>query len=83
VSICDFCDQYAAGDCRLGLNTPKRMSCRSFDPQVGGFCSDPADFVSATQIVGMALHFEMKGTELRKVKRMAAQHERDREAAAG
>jgi hypothetical protein len=79
--ICDFCDQMRAGECHLGLVAPKRMSCRSFDPQVASFCADPADFVSATQVVGMAIHFEIKGAELKKVKLMAAQEEEDRATA--
>lgn len=78
--ICDFCDQMRGGACRLGLDVPKRMSCREFDPQVEGFCADPADFVSAKQIVGMAVHFDMKGSELKKVKLMAARVEQDRTA---
>jgi hypothetical protein len=82
LAICDFCGEFRAGACRLGLNTPKRMACRSFEPHVAGFCADRGDFVSAAQIVGMATHFEMKGAELRKVKAMAALEEKERAAAA-
>jgi hypothetical protein len=71
--ICDFCLQYAKnGECSFGLNIPKRMGCREFDPGIGKFCSDPNDFVNPGQIVQMATFFGIKGTELKKVKLIAA-----------
>lgn len=71
--ICDFCTRFArGGECKLGLNIPKRMGCREFNPSIEGFCSNPKDFVSSSQIVEMAVHFGIKGTELKRVKMMAA-----------
>ncbi len=51
------------------------MSCREFGPGIERFCSDPKDFVNSGQIVQMATFFGMKGTELKKVKLMAAREE--------
>jgi len=69
--ICEFCIQYRAdGRCAFGLRIPKAMSCREFEPGIEKFCSDPADFVSATQIIQMASYFGVKGTELKKVTAM-------------
>ena len=71
--ICEFCLQYMNnGQCTFGLNIPKRMGCREFDPGIGKFCSDPSDFVSPSQIIQMATFFGIKGTELKKVKAIAA-----------
>ncbi|MBA3765984.1 MAG: hypothetical protein H0W99_03150 [Acidobacteria bacterium] len=71
--------QYEPGDkCGLGLNIAKGMSCREFGPGIEKFCSNPNDFVSPGQIIQMATYFGMKGTELKKVKVMAAQEERSR-----
>lgn len=71
--ICEFCLQYTTnGECTFGLNIPKRMGCREFDPGIGKFCSDPNDFVSPSQIIQMATFFGIKGTELKKVKLVAA-----------
>jgi hypothetical protein len=71
--ICDFCSQYQRdGRCRLGLNIPKAMGCREFDPSMERFCSDPKDFVGAGQINQMAAFFGIKGRELKKVALMAA-----------
>ena len=70
---CDFCKQYEpGGTCRLGLNVPKAMGCREFDPSMERFCSDPKDFVSPAQIVQMATFFGIKGRELKKVNLMLA-----------
>ncbi len=70
--ICDVCTRFARGGvCNLGLNIPKRMGCREFNPGIEEFCSNPDDFVSPSQIVGMAIHFGIKGTELKRVKIMA------------
>ena len=70
--ICEFCLQFSkSGECGLGLNRPRGMSCREFDPGVEKFCADPNDFVSAGQIIQMATFFGMKGTELKKVKLIA------------
>jgi hypothetical protein len=81
VLLCEFCDQYKknGGECRLGLPLPKRMSCRDFDPGVEGFCSNPADFVSAAQVLQMAVYFDIKGAELKKVRLMAAREVETRE----
>jgi len=51
------------------------MSCREFAPELERFCSDPKDFVSPAQLVQMATFFGMKGSELKKVKLMAAREE--------
>lgn len=77
--VCDFCRQYQQdGRCHLGLNIPKAMGCREFDPTIERFCSDPEDFVSASQINQMATFFGFKGRELKKVALMAAREERAR-----
>lgn len=74
--VCDFCSQYQRdGRCRLGLNIPKAMGCREFDPSMERFCSDPEDFISAGQINQMATFFGIKGRELKKVALMAAREE--------
>ena len=77
--ICEFCSQYGPdGKCRLGLNIAKGMSCREFGPGIEKFCSNPNDYVNPRQIVQMATYFGMKGTELKKVKLMAAREESSR-----
>ena len=77
--ICEFCLQYRAdGKCELGLNIPKQMSCREFDPGLEKFCSNPNDFVNPGQIKQMATFFGIKGTELKKVQAMAARGEETR-----
>lgn len=74
--VCDFCIQYRQDSkCGLGLNIPKAMGCREFDPAMERFCSNPNDFVSPSQIVQMATFFGLKGKELKKVKLMAAREE--------
>lgn len=77
---CEFCVlyQHHSGKCAIGFNIPKGMSCHSFSPGIAGFCSDPKDFVSLNQIIQMATFFGLKGTELKKVKLMAAREERAR-----
>ena len=71
--VCNFCSHYQqGGECELGLKIPKGMSCRDFGPGLESFCSNPNDFVSPNQIIQMATFFGMKGTELKKVKVMAA-----------
>ncbi|HWO02868.1 MAG TPA: hypothetical protein VNS63_26740 [Blastocatellia bacterium] len=76
--ICEFCLQFQKdGTCGYGLNIPKRMGCREFDPGIEKFCSNPNDFVSPSQITQMAGFFGMKGIELKKVKLMAAQAEKN------
>jgi len=78
LKVCDFCKQYGEdGSCRLGLNTPKAMGCRAFEPSLEKFCSERKDFVSAAQLVQMATFFGMKGSELKKVDLMAARAERE------
>lgn len=77
--ICEFCSQYGPdGRCRLGLTIAKGMSCREFGPGIERFCSNPSDFVDPRQIIQMATYFGIKGTELKKVKRMAASEESSR-----
>jgi hypothetical protein len=77
--ICELCLHHELdGSCRLGLKIPKRMSCRDFAPGIERFCSNPTDFVSSNQVVQMATYFGMKGTELKKVKVMAAREESGR-----
>jgi hypothetical protein len=77
--ICEFCLQYGSdAKCGLGLSIAKGMSCREFGPVMERFCSDPNDFVNPSQIIQMATFFGMKGTELKKVKLMAAQEESSR-----
>jgi len=61
-----------SGECGLGLNIPKGMGCREFEPGIANFCSNPSDFVNPGQIVQMATFFGIKGAELKKVKAMAA-----------
>jgi len=74
--VCEFCVQYKqSGECALGLNIPKGMSCREFVPIIEKFCSNPSDFVSSRQIVEMATYFGFKRTELKKVRLMAAREE--------
>jgi hypothetical protein len=51
------------------------MSCQDFGPTLEKFCADRRDFVSERQIIEMATFFGMKGTELKKVKRMASREE--------
>jgi hypothetical protein len=71
--ICEFCLQFTKdGECSFGLRIPKRMGCREFDPGIDKFCSNPDDFVSPGQIIQMATFFGIKGTELKKVKLVAA-----------
>jgi hypothetical protein len=71
--LCEFCVQYQkSGECRLGLNLPKRMSCREFEPSVERFCSNPSDFVSEAQLTQMAVFFDIKGPELKKIKSIAS-----------
>ncbi len=74
--VCELCLHYEQdGVCRLGLKLPKGMSCREFGPGIDRFFSNPKDFVSASQVMQMATFFGMKGTELKKVKLMAAREE--------
>ena len=76
---CDFCGQRQPdGTCRLGLNVPKTMGCREFDPAMERFCSEPKDFAGRAQVVEMAAFFGMKGSELKKVNLMASREERAR-----
>ena len=76
MNVCEFCLQYVRdSECKLGLKIPKGMSCREFDPGMDKFCANPKDFVSPSQIIQMAQYFGFKGTELKKVKLMAASEE--------
>ena len=82
--ICEFCAQYENnGECRLGLRIPKRMSCRDFDPSVEHFCSNPADFVNEVQLVRMAVYFDIKGPELKKIRAIAIREEARRSETLG
>src|SRR5205085_5430783 len=75
--ICEFCLQYRQdGKCELGLNIPKGMSCREFNPGIEKFCADPKDFVSENQIAPMATFSGFQRTELKKIKAMAAEEVR-------
>jgi hypothetical protein len=75
--VCEFCLHYSAGGkCALGLNIPKGLSCREFDPTLEKFCSDPKDFVSQNQIIQMATFFGFQRMELKKIKVMAASEEK-------
>ena len=77
--VCEFCTRYEPdGKCGLGLNIPKGMGCRDFDPGMERFCADPKDFVNPRQIIEMAAFFGLKGMEMKKVKRMAALEETTR-----
>ena len=77
--VCDFCMQYEPdGKCELGLKIPKGMSCPEFDPGLERFCSNPKDYVSPQQIIDMAIFFDIKGRELKKVKLMTAREESNR-----
>lgn len=77
--ICEFCVQYQEdGQCRFGLNIPKHLGCREFNPGIEKFCSKPEDFVNADQLIQMAAFFGIKGMELKKVKQMAAQEEKEK-----
>jgi hypothetical protein len=79
--ICEFCLQYKQdGKCSFGLNLPKRMGCREFDPGIEKFCAEPSDFKGSSQIIQMATFFGIKGMELKKIKLIAAQEERLRKA---
>ena len=81
MKICEFCLQFRAdGECMLGLNIPKSMGCREFDPGIEKFCEDPKDFKNPGQIIEMATFFGIKGTELKKVKLIAKREEKIRSA---
>jgi len=70
--ICEFCLNHTLdGLCKLGLNIPKGMTCRDFQPGLQKFCSDPQDFTSQSQIIQMATFFGLQKTELKKVREMA------------
>ena len=74
--VCELCvNAQLNGECVLGLKIPKTMSCCDFVPGLRKFCSNPNDFVDSRQIVQMATFFGVKGTELKKVKLMAAREE--------
>ena len=77
--LCEFCMGYEQdGKCGLGLTIPNGMGCREFAPGIEGFCSNPKDFVSARQIIEMAVHFGIKGMELKKIKLMSVSEESNR-----
>jgi hypothetical protein len=78
MTVCEFCEHYRRGECQLGLNLRKTMTCREFCPEMDQFCSDPKDFVSSGQIIQMATFFGFQKTELKKIKVMATQEERAR-----
>ena len=70
--LCEFCAQFQEDrTCRFGLDLPKRMSCRMYDPSVESFCSKPGDFVNVAQLSQMAVFFGIKGPELKKIKLVA------------
>jgi len=75
--ICEFCVEHQKdGRCRLGLDTPRHMGCREFDPGIEKFFSVPGEFVNSGQVIQMATYFGIKGKEMKKIKLMAAQEER-------
>lgn len=77
--VCEFCLHHTKdGKCTIGLRIPKGMSCREFSPGIEKFCSDPKDFVNPRQIIQMAMFFEFKSSELRKIKLMATKEEATR-----
>ncbi len=79
MTICEFCLHYRSDEvCDIGLKIPKTMSCREFGPGLHKFFANPTDYVSPNQIVQMATHFGIKGSELKKVKLMASQAEKSR-----
>lgn len=83
MKVCEFCSHYQADEqCGLGLKIPKTMSCREFGPGIHKFFANPTDYVSPNQIVQMATHFGIKGSELKKVKLMATREESSRTAVA-
>jgi hypothetical protein len=74
--VCELCLHYKQDNqCGIDLKIPKGMSCREFYPGIQKFCANPKDFVSSGQVIEMATFFGMKGTELKKVKLMAARAE--------
>jgi hypothetical protein len=76
MSICEFCLQRREdGQCSLGLKLPTRISCRDFEPGIEKFCANPSDFKGASQIIQMAIFFEFKGKELKKIKQLAQDEE--------
>ena len=79
MTLCEFCSHYNSDlTCKLGLRIPKSMNCREFTPVLENFCANPNDFVDPKQIIGMAVFFGIKGSQLAKIERMAAQEETDR-----
>ena len=79
MKVCEFCLHYQPDEqCGLGLKIPKTMSCREFGPGINKFFAKPSDYVSPNQIIQMAMYFGIKGSELRKVKLMAAKEESTR-----
>jgi len=78
MKVCEFCRHFQEQQCRLGLDTPKTMSCREFAPSIQQFCADPKDFVNGAQIIQMARYFGFQRTELKKIQLMAADEEGSR-----
>ena len=82
-TLCGFCsERLADNSCRLGLNAPRAMSCRDFAPAIEEFCSTATDFTGSAQVVQMATFFGLRGTEMKKVREMAAREEARRTAVA-
>ena len=75
MTVCEFCDHFIRGECRLGLKLPKKMTCVEFLPVINQFCSDPKDFVNSSQIIQMASFFGFQKMELKKIKLMATREE--------
>jgi len=74
--VCEFCLHHMqGGECRLGLDIPKGLSCREFAPGIEKFCCDPKDFVNQKQVVQMATFFGFQRGELKKIRLMAANEE--------
>jgi len=76
MAICEFCLNHTKeGKCSIGLDIRKGMTCHEFEPGIERFCANPNDFVSAGQIVGMAMYFGIGRSELKKVRIMAVREE--------
>ena len=72
-TLCEFCSERdAGGSCRLERPTPRAMGCRDFAPEMANFFANPLDFTGLAQVVQMATFFGLRGSEMKKVRAMAA-----------
>lgn len=82
-TLCEFCSERSAdSSCRRGLSAPRAMSCREFAPGIDEFFANTADFTGPAQVLQMATFFGLRGTEMKKVRVMAASEETRRIARA-